>query len=348
MMAAVRDAFDGRQLIFLVSQPRSGSTLLQHILASHPQVHTLPEPWLMLHLVYGLRERGLSAEYNARYAYSALKGFLSEIQADEDQYWRAVRAAASHLYEPALQGTGKAFFLDKTPRYYFILPELRRIFPKARFVLLVRNPLAVFASILNVNFKGELRGFLSEDRRHDILTAPRLMFEAIKDPTGMTAIVHYEALATHPDETARKLCEQIALDYDPAMLNYAKVRLAGTFVDPKSIYEHSGPVHDYIANWPDYLDRPGKVRTARAYLKLLGAEIVDGLGYSYRDIERVLDRLPAHRRMFEVPWGRLLAVGCRLSGWDRFILSLLGTFGHRNSRRVLHHYRRKFVGPPDS
>ena len=36
------------RLVFLLSLPRSGSTLLQRLLAAHPQVHTVAEPWLML------------------------------------------------------------------------------------------------------------------------------------------------------------------------------------------------------------------------------------------------------------------------------------------------------------
>jgi hypothetical protein len=346
-MPAANDAQDGEQLIFIISQPRSGSTLLQHILGSHSQVHTLPEPWFMLHFAYGLRGQGHVAEYNARYAFSALTGFLREIHRDEDVYWRAIRSAALQLYDAALEKTGKTFFLDKTPRYYFILPELRRIFPKARFVLLVRNPLAVFASILNTNFGGDLRGFLAADRRHDIFTAPRSMVDAIRDPTGMTAVVRYEALATRPDQTVRELCDRISLCYEPAMLEYgAKVRLDGTFVDPKSIYEHSGPVRDYVASWPKYLDRPEKVATARAYLKLLGADTVEALGYSYGEIERELNRLPGRSHLFGVRWDRLLAEGRPVLWRDRLALSFLGAFGHRTARKILHHYRRSFIQSP--
>jgi len=52
----------GSNLIFILSLPRSGSTLLQRILGGHSQVHTVAEPWLMLNPLYALRETGIEAE----------------------------------------------------------------------------------------------------------------------------------------------------------------------------------------------------------------------------------------------------------------------------------------------
>lgn len=45
-------------LIFLISQPRSGSTLLQKLIATSNQIDTLQEPWLMLHPLYALKDHG--------------------------------------------------------------------------------------------------------------------------------------------------------------------------------------------------------------------------------------------------------------------------------------------------
>ena len=54
-----------------------------HITATHRRqshrVHTLPEPWFMVHLVDGFRPSGREAEYNARFAYLALKDFPERI-----------------------------------------------------------------------------------------------------------------------------------------------------------------------------------------------------------------------------------------------------------------------------
>ena len=114
--------------IFLISQPRSGSSLLQQILGNHPQIHTLSEPWIMLHPVYAVRERGIQTEYNATWAHDALKQFLGSIPKGKDTYFQLIHQMYDALYQHTLEGTGKTYFLDKTPRYYFIIPELMKIF----------------------------------------------------------------------------------------------------------------------------------------------------------------------------------------------------------------------------
>ncbi|MBI4530372.1 MAG: sulfotransferase, partial [Candidatus Latescibacteria bacterium] len=66
----------GEHLIFLISQPRAGSTLLQRILGGHPDIHTVPEPWLMLHPLYALRSDGYQTEYAVDVAHTSLREFL--------------------------------------------------------------------------------------------------------------------------------------------------------------------------------------------------------------------------------------------------------------------------------
>src|SRR5713101_1022969 len=138
----------GENLIFIISQPRAGSTLLQRILAGHPRIFATAEPWLMLHPLYALKDCGLKAEYDATLARSALGDFCEILQGGEEAYVEAIRAMSVSLYNNALRAGGRERFLDKTPRYYFVCEELRRVFPKAKYIFLLRNPLSVLASIL--------------------------------------------------------------------------------------------------------------------------------------------------------------------------------------------------------
>ena len=128
----------GEGLIFMISQPASGSTMLQRILGNHSQIHTLNEPWLMLHPLYALRGRGHEAEYDARAGWLRLKEFLKHVPAGNEAYLEGVRRMCAYLYDCALAPTGKRFFLDKTPPYYFIIPELQETFPDARIIFLLR------------------------------------------------------------------------------------------------------------------------------------------------------------------------------------------------------------------
>ncbi|MEZ4607679.1 MAG: sulfotransferase [Deinococcales bacterium] len=58
--------------LFLFSLPRSGSTLLQRILAAHPDIATLSEPWFILPLIYMTRDEGIYSEYDHSHLTRAL------------------------------------------------------------------------------------------------------------------------------------------------------------------------------------------------------------------------------------------------------------------------------------
>src|SRR4029079_12453572 len=62
-------------------------------------------------------------------------------------------------------GAGKQLFVDKTPRYYHILDYLREVFPEARYVWLIRNPLDVAASV-KTSWKSDLPQLLATQQDH--------------------------------------------------------------------------------------------------------------------------------------------------------------------------------------
>ena len=210
----------GEQIVFLISQPRSGSTLLQFILNSHPEIHTTPEPWLMLHPLYALRKKGLKAEYNAVWASTHVEEFLTHIKDQEEAYFLAIRKAFSYLYSKALEGSGKNMFLDKTPRYYYIIPHLSKVFPSAKFIILLRNPLAVLASILTTWVKDIWQKLILY--RDDLLKAPRLLIEGIDLLGSHCSIVQYEQIVREPEKTIKNLCDGLNITFYPEMLKYAE------------------------------------------------------------------------------------------------------------------------------
>ena len=117
-------SFLGEGLIFIISQPRSGSTLLQRVLAGGPEVQTSAETWLMLHPLYWNKgEEKIAAEYSSSWAREAVEEFLDNYTDGRDVYDDAIRAWAEVIYTNALQQNGKRYFLDKTPRYFFIIGE---------------------------------------------------------------------------------------------------------------------------------------------------------------------------------------------------------------------------------
>ena len=199
----------GENLIFIITRPRSGSTLLQHILGSHSEIYTLPEPWIMLPLVFMGRPSGSVAEYDAFLAYYAQEHFLKQIPEGKAVYEKAVRDMALSLYGKALEQSKKKYFLDKSGRYYFIICDLYKLFPAAKFVFLIRNPLAILSSKIEGHLEGKVTKISEREHWHDLVTAPYLMLDGIKELGEKAAVVYYEKLVTSPEATIKTLCDQL-------------------------------------------------------------------------------------------------------------------------------------------
>jgi hypothetical protein len=184
----------GENLIFLISQPRAGSTLLQRILSGHSEIHTTAEPWIMLHPLYALKKNGLVAEYDSELARLGLKDFISQVPEGQELYFKALRHMGGTLYNRALEVSGKRFFLDKTPRYHFIIPELKAVFPKAKFIFLLRNPLAVLSSTLESWFQNNPESLKKSLNYFDLLKGPLHLIQGIQLLKGDAVVVKYEEL----------------------------------------------------------------------------------------------------------------------------------------------------------
>ena len=195
------------QLIFMVSQPRAGSTMLQGILGRHPCIHTTTEPWLMLDPVQCCKRENITADHAAG-GWSALaRDSFVKATGNDDVIDEGLRHFGLHIYEQALVGTGKQMFLDKTPRYYGIFPELGRIFPDARFVILLRNPLSVLCSLIRTWIQEDWHRMPSY--RYDLLKAPQDLMTGARALGDRVITLRYEDIfrADRSNPVRLELCD---------------------------------------------------------------------------------------------------------------------------------------------
>ncbi|MCS4185025.1 sulfotransferase family protein [Salinibacter ruber] len=282
--------FDGSNLIFIACQPRSGSTLLQRMLGGHPAVHTFSEPWIMLPPAYTLRDSGMDAEYDAQLARTGIRTFCENLPEGRDDYVEGIRRMYGFLYQRALETTEARLFLDKTPRYYLILSELKEIFPEARFILLLRNPLAVLSSILRT-WVGKQWLKLS-DYRSDLLKAPDLLQQMASDSESKVATIQYEELVRRPQSGIAALCEHLGIEVEPGITDYGgDDQEKWTFGDPDLVYEHSKPQTSSLEKWT----RPENAQQWRLlhdYAIHLGKDMFGRTGYDY---DECVSKLEASR-----------------------------------------------------
>lgn len=278
----------GQNLIFLISQPRAGSTMTQKILGNHKRIHTVSEPWILLPNLYPLRHDNFEAEYNSKLGKIGWSSFFKELPEEEETYYEGLRLMYSHIYGSALKGTGKKFFLDKTPRYYFIIPEIYRTFPQAKFIILLRNPLAVICSIITTWVKNEWSGL--EVLKYDLIRGPNLLLEGIDKLGDSCLVVYYEEIINNPVKEFNKICQSIGIKFYPEMIEYGVDNsIKWRFGDKGLVYEKSQPDPENLDKWILSLKNPQIWQTASDYLEFLGEEIVFQMGYSYKELRETLD-----------------------------------------------------------
>jgi hypothetical protein len=284
----------GEGLIFVISQPRAGSTLLQRMLGGHPDIHTVGEPWLMLYPLYALRPQGYEAEYSAPTAQPAVHEFLSTLPNGEEEYIEGVRRMCTYLYGLAQEASGKRFFLDKTPRYYLIIPELIRTFPEAYYIILFRNPLSMLGSIVNTWIKNQWSWLFYF--KNDLIRAPRLLVEGARLLGERGLVIRYEQLVTKPEDEMRRVCEMLGVDFRPEMVEYNRVGLEHwQYGDQKGVYQHTRPVAENARKWIETVRDPQVWRLAHDYLQLLGRETIEQMGYDDEELRQALEAHRPHR-----------------------------------------------------
>jgi tetratricopeptide (TPR) repeat protein len=280
----------GENLIFLVSQPRSGSTLLQRIIMGHPEVHSIAEPWIMLHPLYALKKEGIITEYDSLLARQGLEDFLTQIPKGEELYIKALRNFGSVLYNDIITLSGKKYFLDKTPRYYNIIPELYRVFTNAKFIFLFRNPLAIMSSVLTSWCGNKLEILKKSLNYNDLTKGPKYLVEGAKLLGKNGIVVHYEDLVEHPKKVIQDICAKIGLAFHEKMLEYGQnLSPKGRFGDTIRINDHSKAVTDYVEKWIENLNEPKLIDFANEYLSSLGPSLISAMGYSYQEIKEKLN-----------------------------------------------------------
>lgn len=127
----------GGGLALLTSHPRSGTTLLEQVLDSHPGAISADELQVMSDLVYlGLAQK---APLNASVVETLDRLPTPEIEALRQAYWAGMEGA---LREPI----GERLLLDKNPELTMLLPLVARVFPDMRIVFALRDPRDVVVS----------------------------------------------------------------------------------------------------------------------------------------------------------------------------------------------------------
>jgi hypothetical protein len=202
---------DGNNLVFLMSLPRSGSTLLSILMGGHSRMHAPPEPWFLLPLLHIADEGVWPQDFGAAHAAIATREFV-----ERESLMDLTREFACGAYNRSLKRAGKSVFVDKTPRYYHISQKLDELFPRSRRVWLVRNPFDIAASI-KTTWKiqiAELLGSPLTQHSYDFLLGLPHIVDACRSPGPQATVIRYEDLTAQPRSTMERLSRFLGLPFE--------------------------------------------------------------------------------------------------------------------------------------
>lgn len=218
---------------FIVGCPRSGTTLLRRMLASHPDLAIPPETWF----ITAMARRRFRYERGGAFHVEAFLKDLREqhrfprMEVSEELLRKEYHARPPKTFSEAIRGIfsvyahlqGKHLYGDKTPGYVTKLPVLSRLFPESKFIHIIRDGRNVALSVIEMTFgpntigEGALywKGRVERGRADGRALDPDRYLE-----------VRYEDLVESPAPVLRGICDFSGLDYDECMV-------AGINVVPK-------------------------------------------------------------------------------------------------------------------
>ena len=241
------------KLIFLISTPRSGSTLLMRILNATSAVYSRPEPHIIPALAHlGFWDTVEKAPYDQLQAQQAMRELVADIGGDEE-YYESCRVYCDGLYSKmlALSENGERYFLDKTPANALVLPFLEKVYPQAKYITLTRHPAAIFASYANSFFDGDYDAAV---KFNPILSRYiPVMADGIRRSAVSLLHISYEEVASKPEETLQKISTFLDIPFEPEALEYKRATVAEGLGDPIGVQKHDRPVTSSIAKWANEL-----------------------------------------------------------------------------------------------
>ncbi len=201
-----------RSPIFVVGLPRSGSTLVEQILASHSCVEGTFELPNVLTIV-----REFDHANPERDAYPEN---LRTVPREE-----LARLGRRYLEETAPIRTGRAHFIDKMPNNFSHIGLIHAMLPDALIIDVRRHPMdACFSTFKQYFAEGQSFSYDLEDLGRYYRSYLSLMDHWDRVLPGRVLHLSYEELVHHPEENIRRLLAHCGLGFEPACLAFHETK----------------------------------------------------------------------------------------------------------------------------
>jgi tetratricopeptide (TPR) repeat protein len=233
--------------IFVVGQPRTGTTLVERIITSHSQVHSAGELKQFGHCVRRLSDYREPKRYSAK-----LAGMAANIDCE--------KLGKAYMATTATMRGSLPRFVDKLPPNYLYVPLILQALPNAKIIHLTRNPMdACFASFKQLFADAYPHSYDQAEMARHHARYYHLMALWRERFAGRFYDIAYEDTARDLEPNARALIEFLELPWEDACLHFHKQDTAVTTASAVQVRE---PAHTRsIGRWRRYEDQLGRMQT---------------------------------------------------------------------------------------
>jgi tetratricopeptide (TPR) repeat protein len=231
---------DRRTHVFLVGFPRSGTTLLEQVLASHPDVAAMEERTCLM---------DSAAEFFGSDADLDRLAALSEAELDtwRQAYWKRVAETEPLLSRPV--------FVDKMPLNAVFLPLIAKLFPAAKILFALRDPRDVVLSCFRRRFamNAGMYEFTALDTSAAYYAAVMELMQVYSQKLTLDLFpARHESLVADFEGEARRLCGFLGLEFRDEMRGFAGRAKTQTIDTPSGAQIARGLSDAGMAQWRRY------------------------------------------------------------------------------------------------
>jgi tetratricopeptide (TPR) repeat protein len=231
---------------FIVGLPRSGTTLVEQILASHHRIHGAGELYLAHAVFQDLPKLAGRPELDPFAAFAALGP--ESARAASRQYVDGVRAVAPAAAERVV---------DKMPDNFRLIGLIAVLWPGARVIVCGRDPRDVAVSCWQTGFESNAWANHPDHIAQRIADYERMMrhWRATRPLEWLD--VRYEEVVADLETSARRMIDFVGLDWDPACLAFHKTRRV---VRTASVAQVREPIYSQsVGKWRHYAPHLGRL-----------------------------------------------------------------------------------------
>ena len=207
--------------IFLVGSPRSGTTILQSLLAAHPEVISFPESKFFHYLLYDKFAGKLPSRMEAFFKDEIKRPeFLENF--DDSQNVETKTAWFVGILDGLATEQNKSIWLEKTPEHMYFIEDIERLLPNAKFIHILRNGMDAIASMYEATRNFSNLWGAGWDLNHCVGRWEHAMLTSHKYIKKSNHIfIRYEDVLDNTTKLLGEICNFMGIEYeDEMLLNY--------------------------------------------------------------------------------------------------------------------------------